>query len=148
MTHVILKRDVPTLGAPGDVVNVKPGYARNYLLPQGLALVASKGNVAQLDHHKRAIAAEQARIHTEHEKKATQLRNVKVSVARKKGEGERLFGSVNSKDITDALRDQNIEIDRRLVRIEEPIKTAGKHSVLIRFSSKVEVTLDVNVIGI
>ena len=106
--EVILTVDVENLGRAGDVVRVKPGYGRNYLLPKGLALVATKGNMAQVEHHKRAIAAEQARRRAEEERQAGQLQNAEVSVPRKVGQDGKLFGSVTSKDIAEALAAQNI----------------------------------------
>jgi large subunit ribosomal protein L9 len=148
MLEVILTTDVEKLGNAGDLVRVKPGYGRNYLLPRGLALLATRGNVAQLEHHRRAIAAEQAKIRQDHEAKAKALESAAVSIPRKVGEDDKLFGSVTNKDIADALAAQNIELDRKLIRLAAPIKSVGSHQVTVRFSAEVTVELQVDVIKI
>lgn len=148
MLEVILTKDVDNLGRAGEVVRVRPGYGRNYLLPRGLALVASRGNIAQLEHHKRVIAKQQEKIRAEHEAKAKQLQEASVSIPKQVGEDDKLFGSVTSKDIAEALAAQNIEIDRKLISLSEPLRTVGSHEVHIRFSADVTVPLRVNVIGL
>lgn len=148
MLEVILTKDVENLGRAGELVRVKPGYGRNYLLPRGLALVATRGNIAQLEHHKRSIAAEQAKIRADHEQKAKQLDAASVSIPRQVGQDGKLFGSVTSKDIVEALAAQNVEIDRKLIRLPEPLKEVGTHEVTVRFSADVVVPLKVNVIGL
>ena len=146
--EVILTQDVEKLGDAGDIVTVKPGYGRNYLLPRGYALVASRGNIAQLEHHKRAIAASQAKLKEAHLAVVKQLEKASVSIARKVGEEDKLFGSVSSRDITDALAAQNITIERRAVRLTEPLRTLGQHAVEIRFSAEVKCEISVNVVAI
>lgn len=148
MINVILKQDVDSLGRAGEIVRVKPGYGRNYLIPRGLALLATRGNVAQHEHHRRAIEAEQARVRAEQQKKADQLKNTTVSIARKAGKDNKLFGSVSSRDIVEALAMQNIEIDRRLVQLPDPIRETGTFEVAVRFSVDIQVSLKVNVVGI
>lgn len=148
MLQVILTKDVEHLGAAGELVKVRPGYGRNYLLPRGLALVATRGNVALLEHQRRAIAAEQAKLRAEQEEQAKVLRDTTVSIARKVGQDDKLFGSVTAKDIVEALAAQNLSLDRRLVRLPEPIKSAGAHEVEVRFSAATSATLKVNVVGI
>ncbi|RMG96842.1 MAG: 50S ribosomal protein L9 [Deltaproteobacteria bacterium] len=146
--QIILTQDVDNLGRAGDIVKVRPGYARNYLLPRGLALVATRGNLAQVEHHRRAIAREQAKIRAELEAKAKQLEGVSVSIARKAGQEDKLFGSVTNKDIAEALAAQNIEIDRKYIQLAEPIRTTGTFEVPVRFSQDIEVPLKVNVVGV
>ena len=148
MLSVILTKDVDNLGRAGEIVKVKPGYGRNYLLPRGLALVATRGNLAQLEHRRREIEREQARIRKEHEKVAEALKATSVSIARKVGKDEKLFGSVSSRDIAEALAQQNIEIDRRIIQLKDPIREAGSTEVKVRFSADVEVELKVTVVGI
>ena len=148
MLEMILTRDVEKLGKAGELVRVKPGYGRNYLLPRGFALLATRGNIAQLDHHRRAIAAEQARIHDKNMEQAKLLKSVSVSIPRKVGQDNKLFGSVTNKDIADALSAQNIELDRRMIRLEHPIKAIGAHKVSVRLSAEVSVDLQVDVIKI
>ena len=148
MLQVILTKDVDSLGRAGELVRVRPGYGRNYLLPRGLALLATKANLAQLEHHRREIAAQQAKIRSDHEAKAKQLEGVEVSIPRKVGAENKMFGSVSSRDISEALAAQNIEIDRKLIKLDEPIKQVGEHVVEIRFSADVSASLKVQVIGV
>lgn len=148
MLQVILTKDVHNLGRAGELVRVRPGYGRNYLLPRGLALIATAANLAQLEHHRREIAAQHAKVRAEHEAKAKQLQNAVVSIPRKVGAEDRMFGSVSSKDIAEALARQNVEIDRKLIKLDEPIKQIGEHEVEIRFSAEVSVALKVEVIGV
>jgi large subunit ribosomal protein L9 len=148
MISVILKKDVDSLGRAGDIVRVKPGYGRNFLIPRGMALLATRGNVAQHEHHRRSIEAEQQRVRDQHKKLADQLRTASVSIARKAGKDNKLFGSVSSRDIVDALAMQNLELDRRAVQLPEPIRETGIFEVVVRFSVDIQVPLKVNVIGI
>ncbi len=148
MISIILKQDVDNLGRAGEIVKVKPGYGRNYLIPRGMALLATRGNVAQHEHHRRAIEAEQARIHAEQQKIANVIRETTVSIARKVGKDNKLFGSVSSRDIVEALAAQNISLDRRLVRLDEPLRETGTFEVNVRFSMDIQVPLKVNVVGI
>ncbi len=145
---IILTSDVDKLGRAGEIVTVKPGYGRNFLLPRGLGLLATRGNVAQLEHHRRSIARDQAKIREQHQSLAKQLEGTKVSIARKAGKDDKLFGSVSNKDIVEALMAQNIKLDRKIVHLAEPIKSTGAHPVEVRFSADVSVTLTVNVVGI
>ncbi len=146
--QVILTKDVDNLGRAGEVVMVRPGYGRNMLFPRGLALAATRGNIAEVEHRKRVIARERAKIEEEHKKMAAHLATVSVAVARKAGEGGRIFGSVTSKDISEALAAQNIAIDRKLVHLPEPLREVGDHEVPIRFSRDITVELKVKVVGI
>lgn len=146
--EIILRKDVENLGHAGELVTVRPGYGRNYLIPRGLALAATRGNIAQLAHQKRIIAAEQARVHAEHAKMAEALKGVSVAIARKKGGDGKLFGSVSTKDIAEALAMQNINIDRKLIRLEDPFKAVGSYEVPIRFTADISVDIRVNVVGV
>jgi large subunit ribosomal protein L9 len=148
LLEIILRKDVENLGRAGELVSVRPGYGRNYLIPRGLALAATRGNIAQLEHQKRVIAAEQAKIRAEHTKMAEQLKGVSVSIARKKGADGKLFGSVSTKDIAEALAQQNVQVDRKLIRLDEPFKAVGSYEVPIRFSGDISVDIRVNVVGV
>jgi large subunit ribosomal protein L9 len=148
MMQIILTKDVDNLGRAGELVRVKPGYGRNYLLPRGLALLATKANLKQLEHHRREIAARQAQIRAEYEAKAAQVKEAVVSIPRKVGEGDKMFGSVSSKDIAEALLAQNVNLDRKLIKLPEPIKTVGEHEIEVRFSADVSVNLKVEVVGV
>lgn len=146
--EVILTKDVDNLGRAGEVVKVKPGYGRNFLLPQGLAMLATRSNKAQLEHHRKRIEAEQAKLRSVREDMAKRLSDTTVSIARQSGDEDKLFGSVTAKDIAEALLAQNIELDRRVIQLSEPLRTVGTHDVNVRFSADVQATLKVNVIGI
>lgn len=148
MMQIILTKDVDNLGRAGELVRVKPGYGRNFLLPRGLALLATKANLKQLEHHRREIASRQAQLRAEHEAKAAQVQKAVVSIPRKVGEGDKMFGSVSSKDIAEALLAQNVNLDRKLIKLPDPIKTVGEHEVEVRFSADVTVNLKVQVIGV
>ena len=145
---IILTKDVEKLGKAGQVVRVKPGYGRNYLIPRGLALLATKGNIAQHEHHRRAIERDQERIRAEHRAIAKKLEGISVSIARKVGKDEKLFGSVGVRDIAEALEIQKVSVDRRLIHLPEPIRTTGTHEVAVRFAADIEVKIKVNVVGI
>ena len=144
--EVILTQDVDNLGDAGEVVKVKAGYGRNYLLPRGYALVATRGNMSQLEHHKRRIAAEQAKRRSEYEAKAKQLAGVSVAIPRAVGDEDKLFGSVTNKDIAEALEQQDIQLDRKLIKLSDPIKAVGTLEVEVRFTSDVKVQLKVTVV--
>lgn len=148
MMSVILTQDVDNLGRAGDIVTVKPGYGRNFLLPRGMALLATRGNVAQQEHHRRAIAREQEKIQAEYRKVAEQLNDVSVAIARKAGKDDKLFGSVGPRDIVDALAMQNVTLDRRLIQMPEPLRTVGSHEVEVRFTTDIRAVLKVNVVGL
>lgn len=148
MMNIILTQDVENLGRAGEIVKVRSGYGRNFLLPRGMALLATRGNVAQQEHHRRAIAREQERIRAEYKKVAAQLAEISVAIARKAGKDEKLFGSVTSRDIVDALAQQNVDLDRKLVKLDEPIRSAGSYEVPVRFAADISVNLKVNVVGI
>ena len=125
MPNVILTKEVRNLGAAGAVVKVRPGFARNYLVPQGLAMAATQQNIAELEIRKRQEIARAAALRAEHERLVGTLRDANIKIASRKGGDERLFGSVNSKDIVDAFAAKGITLDRRLVHLANPLKTAG-----------------------
>ena len=145
--EVILREDVKSLGKAGEMVKVKPGYARNFLLPKGLAYEATEGN------RKRILAESKARLARMVEEKsaaeafAAQLGGVTVTLARKAGEGDRLFGSITAQDIADALAKQGIAVDKRKIELEHPIKTLGAHSVPVRLHHEVQAELRVQVVA-
>lgn len=145
---LILTKHVDNLGRAGELVRVKPGYGRNYLIPRGMAIAATRSNVAELEHQKRVIEREQAQLRAEQQKLAEKLKDVAVSIPRKKGQDGKLFGSVNSKDISEALAAQNIHVDRKLIHVDEPFKNEGSYQVEVRFSHEISAQIRVNVIGI
>src|SRR3954471_16030898 len=130
--QVILKEDVPALGKSGDLVKVKPGFGRNYLIPQGLAVMATATNVKQVEHQKKLIAAKNAKLAKDSQAVADKLGAIEVSIERQVGEESKLFGSVTSRDIADALKDKGVVVDHRKIHLPEPIKTIGYQTVEIK----------------
>lgn len=135
--QVILKEDVHNLGKAGELVKVKPGFGRNYLIPQGKAIVATAANVKQIEHEKKIIAAKQAQLSKDAQAMADRLASVEVQIERQVGEEDKLFGSVTSRDIESALKDKGITIDHKKVHMPEPIKTIGYHTVEIKLGTGV-----------
>jgi large subunit ribosomal protein L9 len=137
MMQVILKEDVHNLGKSGDLVKVKPGYGRNYLIPQGLAVVATAGNIKEIEHQKKLIAARNAKLAKDAAAQADRLAAVEVQIERQVGEEDKLFGSVTSRDIEDALHDKGITVDHKKIVMPEPIKTIGYHTVEVKLGNGV-----------
>lgn len=144
--QVVLQQDIPTLGKSGEVVKVRPGFARNYLIPRQLAMPATARNVAKLEHDKAIAAARAAKLKAEAVVAAEKISGTSVSIARKVGEGERLFGSVTTKDIAEALAAKGIEIDRKKIELEEPLKALGSFEVPARLVGDVEAIIKVEVV--
>jgi large subunit ribosomal protein L9 len=134
---LILREDVPKLGHAGEVVSVKPGYARNFLLPQGKAALASEAKVNELQHHKRLIADKVTRDLKDLNAARDRLEQLQLEVEAKAGEEGRLFGSVTAIQIAELIGEKGIEIDRRKIDLAEPIKEVGDHSVPIRLHREI-----------
>jgi len=147
MVEVILRKDVADLGHAGDLVHVKPGYARNYLLPHGLALRATEGNRKRFEEERRQIEQAADRERERAQELAKDLEDRSVTFNRRASEEGRLFGSVTSTDIAEALEADGLEIDRRLIRLEEPIKELGVFTVPIRLHADVEPEIKVWVVA-
>ena len=145
MMEVILREDVQSLGKAGELVRVKPGYARNFLLPKGLAYEATEGNKKRIAAEGRARQARHATERTEAEQLASRLGALAIALVAKAGEGDRLFGSITSQDIADAVMAQGIELDKRKIELEHPIKTLGTHTVPVRLHADVQAQLAVTV---
>ena len=143
--NVVLTEDLANLGKIGELVRVRPGYARNYLVPRGLAIGATAENVRRIEHEQRVAAAKSAKAKAEATDLAAKLGSVKVTIERPVGEGDRLYGSVTSRDIEEALAAQGYAIDRRRISAE-PIKTLGAHTVTIRLGTSISATVQVNVV--
>lgn len=146
MIEVILREDIKTLGRAGEMVRVKPGYARNYLLPQGLAYEATEGNKKRIAAETRVRAARNQAEQTEAERSAATLREVTLTLSGKAGEEGKLFGSITSQDIADALARQGHTVDRRRIELEHPIKTTGTHTVTVRLHPEVHADVRVSVV--
>lgn len=150
MKHVkvILREDMSNLGESGDIVTVKPGYARNYLLPRGLAYEATSANVRQLEDEKRREEARAKKDYLEARRRASQIENVSLTFHAKAGEESKLFGSITTSDIADRLNEQELdfEVDRRQVELDEPIKALGVYSVQVKLHADVRPEIKVWVI--
>ncbi|MDP2600171.1 MAG: 50S ribosomal protein L9 [Deltaproteobacteria bacterium] len=144
--EVILKEDIKSIGKAGEVVKVKPGFARNYLFPQGKAVAAGEGNLKELEHHKRAVQARQSKLKKGAEELAASLAGLSITVKKEAGEGDKLFGSVTTKDIADALRREKITVDKRSIELKEPIKQLGIFEVPVRLHAEVTASLKVLVV--
>jgi len=134
---LILREDVDNLGKVGEIVTVKPGYGRNYLLPRKLAVLASTTNVKAVEHDRAVLAARQAKLKGAAEAQAKVLEGVELKVTRKVGEQDKLFGSVTGLDVAEALAAKGQKVDRRTIHLPEPIKTVGTHTVEIRLHKDV-----------
>jgi len=147
MIEVILREDVKTLGRAGAMVRVKPGYARNYLLPQGLAYEATEGNKKRIAAESKARATRDQAEKTEAQKVATTLNAVTLNLSGKAGEEGKLFGSITSQDVADALARAGHTVDKRRIELEHAIKTLGEHAVTIRLHPEVHAQLRVTVVA-
>ena len=135
---VILREDVKDLGRAGQLVKVKPGYARNFLLPKGLAYEATEGNRRRIETEAKARTARQAQDRAAANELAARLAALPLTIKGKAGEGERLFGSITAQDIADALAKAGLSIDKRKIELEHPIKTIGEHTVQISLHQDVK----------
>jgi len=142
---LILTDDVPSLGEAGDVVSVKPGFARNYLLPQGKAVPATDAKVKEIEHHKRVIAERVARDRKQLEGERDRLERVELEIAANAGEEGKLFGSVTAAQLAELLEARGFSIDRRKIQLDEPIKELGEHVVAIRLHRDVVARVTVKV---
>jgi large subunit ribosomal protein L9 len=146
--RVVLRDDVENVGRKGDLIEVADGFARNYLVPRGLAMKATKGVVQQADAMRRNREAREARDREAAQALADQLTGRRIEVRARAGEGGRLFGSVTTADIVDAVRAQTgVELDRRNAHLAEPLKELGAVEVPVKLHADVEVTLSVDVVA-
>lgn len=145
--EVILKEDISNLGKMGDVVRVRDGYARNYLLPLGLVLIANKKNLKAFEHQKRVMATQRERVVKQAQGLSDKLSAVALMIAVKTGEEGKLFGSVTNIDIEKALREKGFEVERRKIHLAEPIKMLGDYEVPIRLAAEVTATIKLSVVS-
>ena len=144
--EVILKEDIVDLGKMGEVVRVRDGYARNYLLPRGLVLVANKKNLKGFEHQKRVIGAQRDKVVKQAQGLSDKLAAVSLVIAVKTGEEGKLFGSVTNMDIERSLREKGFDIERRKIHLDEPIKNLGDFEVPVRLAADVTATVKVSVV--
>lgn len=143
---VILKEDVEKLGLMGDTVDVKNGYARNFLLPRKLAVVADLKNIKAVEHEKKIIEEKAKKIRSSAEGLAERLKSLTLTIKAKAGEEEKLFGSVTTMDIEEALKAEGVEMERKKIALDEPIKRLGTYRVKVKLHHDVQAELDINVV--
>jgi large subunit ribosomal protein L9 len=143
--QIILLERVPKLGQMGDVVNVRPGYARNFLIPQGKALRATKAAIGDFDKRRSQLEARNLERKQEAQQLAAKIDGQTAVVLRQASETSHLYGSVNARDIATAFTEAGISLDKQQIRLEEPLKTLGLHKVTVALHPEVEVTVTVNV---
>ena len=145
MIEVILREDIKTLGRAGEMVRVKPGYARNYLLPQGLAYEATEGNRKRIAAETKARSSRSQAERADAERVAATLSGLSLPLSGKSGEEGKLFGSITSQDIADALARVGHQVDKRRIELDHPIKTVGEHTVTVRLHPEVNAQVRVSV---
>ena len=134
---LILREDVYNLGKGGELVEVKPGYGRNFLIPRGLAVLANPKNIREVEHQKAVAAAKAAKLKASAEAIAKRLSDTPLSFKRKVGEQDKLYGSVTAMDLAEALAGRGVQIDRRAIDLPEPLKTLGDFEVGVKLHSDV-----------
>ncbi len=144
---VILKEDVKALGSIGEIVNVKNGYARNFLIPKGLAVKADSKNLKEFEHHKRMIEFKLNKVKIQAEQIKEKIENVELNIPQKLGKSGKLFGSVTSLMIEKELEKEGLDIDRKKILLKEPIKTLGNFEIDVKLHPEVIAKLKVNVIA-
>lgn len=144
---IILRADVENLGRLGDVVSVKAGYGRNYLLPQGLAMLVTPGNLKAFELERKKLQARMDALRAAADELAGKLEGLELVIAMRVGDNDKLYGSVTTSIIGDALSAQGIEVDRRRILIDQPIRTLGDHPVRVRLHADVIASLNVKVIS-
>ncbi|MEI7474984.1 MAG: 50S ribosomal protein L9 [bacterium] len=146
---VILKKDVQSLGETGDIVEVKDGYARNFLLPSSLAEIATEGSLQNRDKNLARIKAKAEKLHQEAMETAEKIKSLEVlTIATKAGENGKLFGAITTRRLADEIKEiTSIEVDRRNISLNNPINHVGEYTMLIKLTSKVEAQLPVVIIA-
>ena len=145
-TKVLLRQDVDDLGARGEIVRVRAGYARNYLLPRKLAVEATAGNVKGIEQERAALLRKEAKERSTAEAQSQQMGSLVLEFKRKSGEQGALYGSVTSMDIAESLHERGYEIDRHRIHLREPLKRLGEYSVPVRLHRDVTIELQVKVV--
>jgi len=145
-TRILLREDIDDLGARGEIVRVRAGYARNYLLPRKLAVEATSSNVKQIDQERAALLKREAKERSTAQAQAENMGALVLTFKRKAGEQGALYGSVTSMDVTEALQEKGYDIDRHRVHLREPIKRVGEFTVPVRLHREVSIDLQVKVV--
>ena len=145
--QIILTQDVPNLGKAGELVSVRPGYGRNFLVPRGYAVTATVTNKNRLDHEKAVIERKVAKERATANDIATRINGMTLQFERQVGEDEKLFGSVTGRDIAEQLKKANVDIDHRWIQLDHPVKALGKYEVPVRLAAGVIASLKFWVVG-
>ena len=143
---VILKEDIPKLGTMGETVKVAPGYGRNYLIPQGKAVLATSKNLKELEHQRQLILRKAELARTDAESFAEKFRGLTITLARKVVDEDKIYGSVSVADISQALEEAGVEIERKMIKLDEPIKSLGEFQVLVQVHADVTAEFTVQVV--
>lgn len=143
---VLLKEDVDNLGSVGDLCEVKDGFGRNYLLPKGKAILATPKNVKQFKHQKNIVEGKLRKVIQSAQAVAEEIAKVQCTISKKVGEQGKLFGSVTTQEIVDILKDNGVDVDKRKIHLEEPIKTLGEFKVPLKLHSQVTAEINVTVV--
>ncbi|TAL28603.1 MAG: 50S ribosomal protein L9 [Nitrospirae bacterium] len=144
---VILKEDVKNLGKMGDIMNVAEGYARNFLLPKKLAVEALTENIKALEHQKKIIQEKAKKVKKTSQDLADRVSSLTLAIKAKAGEEDKLFGSITSMDIAAALKNEGIDIDKKKISLEEPIKRLGSYAVTVKIHSDITAQLNITVVA-
>jgi large subunit ribosomal protein L9 len=144
---VILRQDIPSLGKTGDLIKVHDGYARNLLIPKGMAIEANEKNIKSFEHEKKNILKKAEKEQKAAHDQAAKLADVTITIARKVGDQDKIFGSVTSKDIELALKEKGFNIDKKMIVHDEQIKSLGEFKVKVKIHSGVEAEIKLNVVG-
>jgi len=145
-TRILLREDVDDLGSRGEIVRVRSGYARNYLLPRNLAVEATTGNVKGIEQERAALLKKEAKERSTAEAQSEKMRSLTLEFKRKAGEQGALYGSVTSMDLAEALKERGYEIDRHRIHLREPLKRLGEFNVPVRLHREVSIDLQVKVV--
>ena len=145
--EIILKQDIKGLGYKNDTVTVKPGYGRNYLIPQGLAILANKSNRKMIDENIRQAAHKAAKLQADAEALADEIGDMVFTIITKAGESGKIFGAITALQVADELSDKGFEIDRKQVSFPDPIKTIGDHKVILEIHKKVKKEITITVVA-
>lgn len=143
--QVILTQDIENLGSIGDMPTVKDGYARNFLLPRKLAVTATRSNLKEIEHHKRVLAKKKERLLSDFKSLAKKIEALTIVITKQTGEDKKIFGSVTTSEIEEALAKNNLTISRKNIKIEDTIKSLGEYKALIHLHSEVTASLKLKI---
>lgn len=144
---IILKEDVKNLGIMGDIVNVAEGYARNFLIPRKLAVEANTKSIKALEHEKKIIQEKAKKIKNADQELSDRISSMTLTIRAKAGEEDKLFGSITTMDIAEALKNEGVNIDRKKIALDEPIKRLGSYTVSVRIHPEIAAQLNIQVIA-